>query len=70
MFLNLRASGQKDHLHISDFDSKIVPELFPFSTGNVSPFMQSSMKIMYIFVQLSVQNINVVYTCEFFKGLG
>jgi hypothetical protein len=32
MFLNFRANGQKDYLHISDFDSKIVPfqELFPF----------------------------------------
>jgi hypothetical protein len=35
MLLNLNANGQTDHLHISDFDSKIVFffELFPFLTG-------------------------------------
>ena len=58
MFLNLRANGQKDHLHFSDFDSKIVSfsRVISLFDGESVPFHGKFKENNVCFFQLSVQN--------------
>ena len=70
---DLKVGGLKCHLmykFVNSFNRRIVHTFyrsyFPLRQAKTSPFMQSSMKITFIFSHNLFQNFNVVATCKLF----